>query len=421
VTEGPQQSLTLPDLSTYEDFSPYLAQDGQKAAFISRRDAGNYRVYLYDEALEGKRVLLADRLSLKPEEQEWTAALRSDAGWLAVYRAGPQGRAILLSDWSGQQSATIPVAAEARVLGVSLAPTAGINALAIVERVGVRDRVSVYTYDVVNGVVSASLSERFEGEQQAQFALGVQGQLRLFTSSATGRKVRSWSGSGWALDSSELALGAQDLKRRGSASAIGYLQAKSLNSVRTKKKLGTLTNKPQGYVDEVGVVDELVHFAPFGTTPLDFSIGNYRTYEPSVISTVSASTDGAYVLVTGGDTYFCKSRGQFFNVLLLVRTSDMSTVPVFMTRDIGKKSWTEITTDPCSVYDAAELASKKEFDLRIAGAQLIAVDGDRFTLLYESTLTGEREIRRATFKVESWTDRTVSGVTITDLSANSPP
>jgi hypothetical protein len=133
---------------------------------------------------------------------------------------------------------------------------------------------------------------------------------------------------------------------------------------------------------------------------------------------VSATADGAYVLLTGYEAWFCKNRTQASNVMLLVRMSDGASLPLLPTRENGTTPWTGLMSEPCSYFDQETIPKAQDFDTTLSNAQILSVSGSRVTLIYESKFTLDREIRRLSFDVSDWAAKTYANPVYTEISAN---
>jgi hypothetical protein len=261
------------------------------------------------------------------------------------------------------------------------------------------------------------------GEYGAQFAV-VGSDVYVFTRkpTATGDVTIQYrkrsSGASWDLQTETLTLDTADAAVPSAASALGLFHAKSLDTVRLKNKLGTYETTAEGYQKNVGVVQEALQFQAFGATSVDFSTEAYRKNQPLTLGQISATADGAYLLLTGYDAWFCKVRTQASNVMLLVRVSDGATLPLIPTRDNGTEPWTGLVAEPCSYFDQDPIPKLLDFDSTISNAQILSVTGNRVTLVYDSKYTIDRELRRLSFDVSDWAARTYANPVFTEISAN---
>lgn len=424
--ESPADKVkTLDDLSVFQDFDLQMSQDGQRAAFTSRRDGGEYRTYLYAESAQAKLSSFAGLFPLEAGEIERNVALSDDGQWLLVEREGGGTHALLLSNWEGKISSRLPLAANSQVTSLRLYSGANESFLTFAERTASGTTVQVYSFDVSSAQTSQLGS--FAGESRPLLALNSQGQLTLYSLAQNGStyswlyrvfdgSARSWSSPG----TTTATLSQKGKDAPAAATEKGLFFAQALEKPKSKPKLGSSTDRPEGYTPDVGILDAIKYLDPFNTaaSSVDFEAANYKPYQPSTISEISLSKDGAYALVTGNDTYFCKGKQLPLNFFQLVRLSDMATVPLFVGRSLSEANapWNQILTDVCGVYDAAEPSS--EVDGVISRAGLAGVDGDRFWLTYESQRSGDREVFRASFRVLDWSQKSLAETSVTNLSEN---
>ncbi len=415
---GPTSATENP---IYVDFASQSSSDGQKVAFLSRRDAGAYRVYLYNGSVEPKLVALNKSITLEPNTDELATSLSDDGSWSLTWRFNAEKNHLLLNSFDALQQITLSVDNDARLRDLALAPS-GKRFLSYTQRKGGVDTVRVYSFtDTGTPVLTDEAS--FAGEYGAQFAV-VGSDLYLFTrKSASAGQVtvqsRKSTGAGqWALDANTLTLAASDANGPSTASALGLLYAKKLDAVRLKPKLGTFSERPEGYQLNVGVAQGVEQFKAFSSTAFDALAPSYLTNEPLTVGTISATADGAYFLITGYDAWFCKTRTQPSNVLLLVRVSDGAVLPLLVNRTTGTVPWTGLASEPCSYYDQASFPVFLDFDTSLSSGQLLSVTNNKVQIVYESKITGDREVRRLSFEVTDWAAKTYSKAEFTDISAN---
>jgi hypothetical protein len=405
----------------YIDFAPQSSSDGQKMVFLSQRDLGAYRVYVYNESAEPKLTPLSKTLVIEPATDELSTSLSDDGNWILTWRYGTEKNYLLLNSFDQTQQTTLSLATDARLRELTFAPS-GQPYFAYTERKAGTD--SVHIYSSTPGTPLVTTEEAvLSGEYGAQFAVSGS-DVYVFTRKATETgdvtvqyRKRSASG-GWDLQTESLTLDAADAAIPAAASALGLMYGKSLESVRLKAKLGTYETTAEGYQKNVGVVQESQQFQAFSATAVDFSAETYRKYQPLTLGHLSATADGSYLLLTGYDAWFCKTRTQASNVMLLVRASDGATLPLLPTRDNGTEPWTGVVSEPCSYFDQDPIPKLQDFDTTAANAKILSVSGTRVTLIYESKYTLDREIRRLSFDVSDWAAKTYANPVFTEISAN---
>ncbi|MCX6128738.1 MAG: hypothetical protein NTX25_06690 [Proteobacteria bacterium] len=404
----------------FDDFGSTASTNGQRAILTSRRDAGAYRTYLYDEAKTPKLFALSQTIPLGADEQELFSAMDSDGAWILTWRSSPSKTYLLLNSFDGSQQAQV-LTTGSKVRDLAMAP-AGQLVFAFTSRSNNADMVKIYSF---TNATSPVLTEEanLKGESQAQFALSgsslfVYTRLTQTDGSKT-LKVRMRNSSGiWSEQESSLNIAASDTSLPSVASSKGLFYAGKLTSPRQRTKLGTYAERPDSYVPNVGVIDELKQFASLGVSPFDFSIASYRAEEPLALIDVSATLDADYLLLTGSDSYYCKTSTFGAHTLTLVRVSDGKVLPLFVKRDSGTVAWTGLMTQPCDYYDQAEIAKTQDFDTVISKAKLLSVVGTKVQILYETRITGDREVRRVSFDFGDWTSRNLSQIEFTDISQN---
>ncbi len=415
---GPTSATENP---IYADLASQSSTDGQKVAFLSRRDAGAYRVYLYNESAEPKLFALSKIVPLEPATDELATSLSEDGNWILTWRSGVEKNELLLNSFDGSQKTTLTLSSSARLRGLSLAPQ-GLDYFAYTERKAGVDSVRIYSFSTTGTPVVAEEAVLTE-EYGAQFAV-VGSDLYVFTrklSTNGSAKVQYRKRVGpaqWSLDASTTTLSAADVESPTSASALGLLFASNLANPRLKTKQGTFANKPVGYQENVGIVQEVAQFQAFSTSPINLTGSIYRANEPLTLSNISTTPDGAYLLVSGYDAWFCKSRTVLSNLLLLLRVNDGAVLPLFVARETGKVPWTDLLNEPCAYFDQTTITRNLDFDTTLGQGQIVSVTGNRVTMLFESKITGDREIRRLSFDVTDWTAKTYAAPVFTDISAN---
>lgn len=428
--ENPADKVrTLDDSSNFQDFGAQLSSDGQRAAFISRRDAGSYRVYLYDETSQPKLKAFADRQPLEGTEAELNVALSQDGEWILLNRKSESTHRLILSRWDGQLVSELALPNAAQLTELSITEGSARPYFAYATRTGSQTTIKVYSFDP--NTAQASLVGQIDGASRPLLSPGPQGQLVLFSLAQTSNKF-AWharvfdpSSNTWSEAGSPQELGkSADQNAPAAASPRGLVFASSLNKPKLKTKLGTNEDRPEGYVADVGVLDRLNLLDPFNQgagSLIDFEAANYKPFQPLAVTSLSLSSDGSYALITGSDTYFCKSRQLPLNFFQLVRLSDMVTIPLFAARSPGDANgpWTQLITDVCGVYDAE--APSLEVDGGILRASLEGNAGNQFRITYESQRNGEREVYRASFAIEDWDRKAVNQSELTNLSENRRP
>lgn len=405
---------------TYVDFAPQSSTDGQKLVFLSRRDAGAYRVYLYNESAEPKLSPLSKNIAIEPATDELGTSLSNDGNWILTWRNGTEKNYLLLNSFDQTQELKWDLSSDVRLRELTLAPS-GQHYFAYTERKAGEDSVHIYAF--TPGSPIAKVEEAvISGEYGAQFAVNGSDIYVFSRKAATAGEVtvqyrKRSAGGSWDLQTGELTLDAVDASVPSAASALGLIYAKSLDSLRLKAKLGTYETESEQYQKNVGVVQEALQFQAFGTSAVDFSPEAYRKNQPLTLGSVSATPDGAYLLLSGYDAWFCKTRTQSNNIMLLVRVSDGLTLPLLPSRETGTEPWTGLVSEPCTYFDQDPIPKMQDFDVTVANGQILSVTGDRVNMIFESKYTGDREIRRLSFDVTDWTAKTYANPVYTEISA----
>lgn len=404
----------------YVDFAPQSSVDGQKMVFLSRRD-GFYRVYLYNETADPKLNALSKGIAVEPATDELETSLSNDGNWILTWRSGTEKNYLQFNSFDLTQQGTKDLALDARLRDLTVAP-GGFTNFAYTERREGADSVHIHAFTPGASVAIAN-ELALPGEYQPQFA-AVGTDLYVFTRKTVNSnqvliQYRKLSGGGtWDLQPDTLTLNRADADAPSATSALGLFYAKGLDPVRLKTKLGTFTSTVEGYQTQVGVSQEAVQFNAFAGTTVDFSSAIYRANQPVALGNISITPDGAYLLLTGYDAWFCKSSTQISNVMVLVSTADGKALPLIPTRNTGTAPWTGLRSELCSYYENGTIAQLEDFDLTAGNAQILSVTNNRVTLIYESKYTGDREIRRLSFDVSDWTAKTYAKPVFTDISAN---
>ncbi|WP_141736528.1 hypothetical protein [Oligoflexus tunisiensis] len=407
--------------TAYLDFAPQSSTDGQKLAFLSLRDAGAYRVYLYNESADPKLAPLAKTIAIEPATDELITSLSDDGNWILTWRYGTEKNYLLLNSFDLTQQTTLDLETGVRVRDLSLAPS-GQPYFAYTERKAGVDSVHIYSFTPGSPVATAA-APVISGEYGAQFAVSGSDVYVFTRKTATDGQVtvqyrkRSASGS-WDLQPESLTLSAVDAAVPSAASAFGLIHAKTLATSRLKAKLGTYTTEAENYQKNVGVVQEAQQFQGFSATAVNFSAGDWLKYQPLTVGNISATADGAYVLVTGYDAWFCKTKVQPQNQMVLLNVSTGEALPLIPTRESGTEPWTGLVADPCSHFDQDPAPKAQDFDVSAVNGQILSVTGNRVTVIFESKYTGDREIRRVSFDVSDWAAKTYANVVFTEISAN---
>jgi hypothetical protein len=407
--------------TAYIDFAPQSSADGQRMVFLSQRDLGAYRVYVYNESADPKLSPLSKALAIEPATEELATSLSDNGNWILTWRHGTEKNYLLLNSFDQAQQSTLNLDAEARLRELTLAPQ-GQTYFAYTERKSGTDSVHIYSF-VPSSPVTLTEEAVFSGEYGAQFAVSGS-DVYVFTRKAAPSadvsvqyRKRSAAGS-WDLQAETLTLDGADASIPSAASTFGLVYVKSLEAVRLKAKLGTYETTAEAYQKNVGVIQEAAQFQAFGGTAVDFSPEAYRKNQPLTVGHVSATADGAYLLLSGYDAWFCKSRTQASNVMLLMRVSDGATLPLLPTRESGTEAWTGLVSEPCSYFDQESIPKPQDFDSTAVNAQILSVSGTRVTLIYESRFTLDREIRRLSFDVSDWAAKTFANPVFSEISAN---
>lgn len=405
----------------YIDYAPQSSTDGQKMVFLSQRDLGAYRVFVYNEAAETKLERLSKTMTLEPGLNELSTSLSDDGNWILTWRYGSEKSYLLLNSFDQTQSTTLPLETESRLRELTLAPS-GQRYFAYTERKNAADSVHIYSFTAGTPPVAAEEAV-LSGEYGAQFAVSGSDVYVFTRKTGTNGDVtvqyrKRSAGGTWDLQTDTLALDNTDANIPSAASALGLVYAKSLGSVRLKAKLGTYETTAEGYQKNVGVVQEATQFQAFAASPVDLSAEAYRRNQPLTLGHISATADGAYLLLTGYEAWFCKNRTQASNIMLLVRMSDGASLPLLPTRDNGTTPWTGVVSEPCSYFDQETIPKAQDFDTTLSNAQILSVTGSRVTLIYESKFTLDREIRRLSFDVSDWAAKTYANPVYTEISAN---
>jgi hypothetical protein len=405
----------------YIDFAPQSSTDGQRMVFLSQRDSGAYRVYTYNESADPKLAPLSKTLALEPATDELATSLSDNGNWILTWRYGTEKNYLLLNSFDQAQQSTLTLESEARLRELALAPQ-GQTYFAYTERKAGTDSVHIYSF-VPGSPLTLTEEAVINAEYGAQFAVSGS-DIYVFTRKAAPSadvsvqyRKRSAGGS-WELQADTLTLDAADASVPSASSALGLVYAKSLDAVRLKAKLGTYETTAEGYQKHVGVIQEARQFQAFSGTAVDFSPEVYRRNQPLTVGHLSATADGAYLLLSGYDAWFCKSRTQASNVMLLMRLSDGATLPLLPTRESGTEAWTGVVSEPCSYFDQETISKPQDFDTTAVNAQILSVTGARVTLIFESKFTLDREIRRLSFDVSDWVTKTYANPVFAEISAN---
>ncbi|HYX39477.1 MAG TPA: hypothetical protein VE954_40780 [Oligoflexus sp.] len=400
------------------DFAPQASTDGQKAVFLSRRVAGVYRVYVYNESAATKLTALSEGIPIEPLTDELGTSLSDDGAWILTWRSGAKNE-LLLNSFDSTQKTSLELTSEARLRELTLAPS-GQRFFAYTERKAGADTVFIYSFTASLGLTKEA---EISGEYGAQFAVSGS-DVYVFTRKADASGVvtvqyrKRSAGLTWDLQTGSLTLKSADAALPSAASAQGLIYPQSLDAVRLKTKLGTFTTESKEYQTNVGIVQEASQFQAFDTTPVDFSLELYRKNQPLTLGSVSTTADGAYMLLSGYDAWFCKNRTQSNNLMVLVRLSDGFSLPLIPTRETGTEPWTGVVAEPCSYFDQETIPKPQDFDVTTVNGQILSVNGSRVTLIFESRYTGDREIRRLSFDVSDWTAKTYANPVFTEISAN---
>jgi hypothetical protein len=419
-TRTGNETAAVAENTAFHDFAPQSSTDGQKLAFLSLRDAGAYRVYLYSEGAELKQ--LAQTIAIEPNTDELITSLSDDGNWILTWRYGTEKNYLLLNSFDlTQQALPLELDRESRVRDLALAPS-GKQYLAYTERKAGTDSVYIYSFTPGSPVETAEEAV-ISGEYGAQFAVSGS-EVYVFTrKAAAGGQVsvqyrkRSASGS-WDLQAETLTLSAADAAVPSAATALGLFHAKSLDTSRLKTKLGTFTSEENTYQKNVGVVQETQQFQAFGSTPVNFSAELWLKHQPLTVGNVSATADGAWLLVTGYEAWFCKNKTQPQNQMVLLNVNEGKVLPLTPTRENGTVPWTGLVSEPCSYFDQDPIPKAQDFDVSAVNGQILSVTGNRVTVIFESKYTGDREIRRVSFDVSNWDTQTIANVVFTEISAN---
>ncbi len=406
--------------TAYSDYAPQSSTDGQRVVFLSQRELGTHRVFIYDGNVDSKPVGLFATIAIEPGLNELGTSLSDDGNWILTWRYGTEKNYLLLNSFDRTQQTTLSLNANARLRELTLAPS-GQRYFAYTERKDGTDSVHIYSF--TNTAVATSEEAVLSGEFGAQFAVAGSDVYvftrKVSTTGDTTIQVRKRSAGGsWDLQTETLSLDSVDAAVPSAASAQGLFYAKSLDAVRLKTKLGTYETTAETYQKNVGVVQEAQQFQAFGTSTVDFSAEVYRKYQPLTVGHVSATADGAYLLLTGYDAWFCKTRTQATNVMHLVRVSDGATLPILPTRENGTLPWTGVVSEPCSYFDQETIPKPQDFDTTVANGKILSVSGTRVTLIFESKYTLDREIRRLSFDVSDWSAKTYANPVFAEISAN---
>ncbi len=426
VQDPREKVKTREDLSNFQDFDAMLSADGQHAAFLSRREAGAYRAFLYEDGSPTKLRLLSSMRPLGEAEEESSLALSRDGKWILVERQSPSSHKLILLNWSGQLFSEIELAPQSQIIGLMLGDEAQ-PYLGFTERRGNTRSSKVFKFDILTA--ATTVIGQFDKESRPLLSSTSQGDFVLFTLAEIGNQ-NFWrtrkldpSTSTWTDAESSPNLSQQgDSTAPAAASQLGLVYIETLNKPKLKPKLGSYSERPEGYVPDVGVLDSYRYLDPFAAaTAPNFEAASFAANQPLTTANVSMTPDGAYALVTGNDNYFCKTRQLPVNFFQLLRMSDMAVIPLFVARTPGEVNapWTQLSTDLCAIYDAE--TPELEVDGAISTAALAYGDGTTFRVVYESQRGGEKEVFRANFKVDDWPQKKLSEVAITNLSANNIP
>lgn len=419
---------TVPEDPAYLDSALVASTDGQVLAFLSGRiiEAG-VQAFLYRESANPKLVAVQELYPRETGLSDQSLALSNDGLYLAVHRSDSTRSYLLLSKTDGSAKVEFELEVGKGLRDLQFAAN-GQRFVFFTERRSGVDKVRVLNFDA-SLVISAELeinnafSPQWIEKNGEQYLLSkssnVQGDLSF------NLRKRGGSPGSWTLQSQTLSTSSA-LLASDFASPTGLFYVENLEQTRLKLKLGTFegTSIP-GYQKNIGVLQGLRQWSIFGDATLNTSAPAYLANEPLTIGSVSADPSGQYLLLSGYDAYFCKTRNQAGNALYLVRVSDAAILPLWIVKKSDGEQWDAIFTNPCQYYDqdfsVTPTPTSYSFDTSVAKAQLLSVNGNEVNFAYESKIGGDRELRVMRFQVESWDTRTVTQVSARSISSNSPP
>lgn len=425
-TGTPVNTRPIELLMKYEDFSPTMSSDGKRAAFISLRSEPDSRVYLYDESAAEKVFPLTSIAATDSGEQEWLASISPDGNWVLAYRekAGSAGR-ILLHHFSGTAEQSISLPENTLVEELLFSPDNSV--FAVVQRAGSVRTLRTFAFSGDGTTVTTQEMPSFEKKSHARFAMvsNVLQLLVLDESSSTSRTVQKASYDAANKVFATFAdAGTVDLFAAAKPLELGpngLLSVTKLETAKQKALVGTaddLTTRAVPYENVIQQVNQLDVFAQ--STPYDFSAATYVAEEPLTVSSLSLSSDGEYMLATSNDSVYCKAGARVITFYRLIRRSDMTVLPISVSRVTGTTAWTSVQVAHCSLVDSTEANVASDFDRSGYSGKIVGVNGNEFLIMVESIANGDREIRLLKFTVD-WTAKTLSDTSITEISSNLRP
>ena len=420
TTQVVDPTAIIPDFKNFEDSQGQLTSDGTRGVFVSQRLDGLYRVFSYDAAAQTKVNQFKSPDFPSASDQERLVAMTSDAAWLAIWRQSPTSSSIRISDWSGQMQATIDLPSDARVSGLAVVGAAtpfaaGLDGFVAVSLRSTNGNVTeVYPISGNGSSISIAAKVSLTNEFQPNFAQD----RTLYSSESIGSKIkvhaRRYIGAAWVDSGQTKVLKSFEVERSYPTQA-GLLYAANLVSNKLRPKSGSQVFSGTDVVTQVGVQDEVAVFNPYGNTSFSADSTSYKPYEPLSISSLSATSDASYVLVGGTDTYFCQNDKVLGAVTLtLVRVSDMATIPLLIARNPGETAWSQVISKPCEALDKG---TNLEYDQVIVASKILGTDGAKFDLLYETKVSGDREIRFVEFTLD-WASGSVQSALFKEISGN---
>ncbi len=426
----PQNTEQLDPLLQYEDYNASFSQDGSRGAFISRRsDDKTPHVYLYSAA--APLVSLDDTLKLPlAGSQEPLASLSLTGKWVVTSRTDATSAQVLVSSFPGTSQASVAIAADHVVTSLDFAKGSD-DYFAFVERNG--NTKTVHVEQVTGDDTSVTVTEigNFADQDQPRLFFA-DGQLRLFTVSSAAAALVSQpvvlqnytgtAGSWTTTSDGSLKINPNVLAQPFLVNKAGLFTSEVVAAPRIRNMLG---NGPTAgiVVPTVATIEDLQQQDVYqAALPYDFTNAAYRTAEATTVDSVSGTVDGAYLNISGLDSFYCVIAQHQIPVQKLIRRSDMKQITWMLSRRITSpvSAWTEVATDPCTTYETPVNGLVGEIDLTAAHADLISVNGTEVIYSIVSFYRGDGEIRLVKFTPD-FDAGTVSGVTVVSVSANERP
>lgn len=423
---GPVQTAAYEKLEEFEDYLPVFSSDGQRAVFLSKRTSDVPLVYFYDAAANVKLVRFDDLLGLDPADaKESLASINSSGTLVALSRTklATGASQLIVSQASGVLKATLDLPAGASLNELHFA-RGSVAFLAYVERAGKTKTVKVLKVTLDSTALSLTEIGSFPDQSDVSFTLlDSRPTLISFGAADTNLEqamtIRYYDESQavWVTGANGFKSKVSSLSRSIAMTDAGFFSIARLSAPKIRNRLGTGPTVGQDVISEkVSISDSLSQMDIFSKAlKYDFAAENYLSTEPLGVSAISGTADGQFLLTSGIDAFSCAQSSQQFPIVKVIRRSDMKAVTFLLARKIGTQVWTDIVTEPCSIF---EDGSSREYDTTVQQADLIGQDGEFFLVAIHSFARGDEEIRLAKFKVD-FDLGVASEFSIGDVSSNS--